>query len=330
MFVTGGTGFLGKALARRFLQLGHDVTVLGRNKEIGSKLEREGIRFVAGDLEDAKLMEELIENQDYVFHCGALSSPWGKFQRFYQANVIGTKNVIAGCERHQVRRLIHVSTPSLYFYHNNRLDVKEGDSLPQKFINHYAHTKYLAEIEIDRAFSRGLPVITIRPRAIFGPEDTTIIPRLIEVNKKRFIPLVDGGRARIDLTYVENVVDALLLCMESPEHTIGKKYNITNGENVVFRDVLQQLFTYMDAPMKTKEISFKKAMKLAGLFEWVSTYLLLGKEPLLTKYTVSVLGNSQTLDIEAAKCDLGYTPKVGIEEGIATFVEWWKKNDEEN
>ncbi|MBP1915721.1 nucleoside-diphosphate-sugar epimerase [Lederbergia galactosidilyticus] len=327
MFITGGTGFLGKALARRLVKLGYEVTVLGRNEEVGRRLRGEEIHFASGKLEDAERLEALIHNHDYVFHCGALSSPWGKYEEFYQANVLGTKNVIAACEKHQVKRLIHVSTPSIYFYYNDRFDVREDDKLPEQFVNHYAHTKYLAEKEIDQAFSHGLPVITIRPRALFGPEDTTIIPRLIQVNQKRFIPLVDSGKAKMDLTYIENVVDALLLCIDSPSTTLGKKYNITNGEQVVFREILQQLFNQMGTPMKAKEISFKRAMKLAGILEWGSKYLLKGKEPLLTKYTVSVLGKSQTLNIEAAKKELGYIPRVNMEEGIRLFVEWWKKNE---
>lgn len=327
VFVTGGTGFLGKALARRLVQLGHDVTILGRNKDIGHRLEEEGIQFIQGNLEDTPVIEEALKNHEYVFHCGALSSPWGKYEDFYKANVEGTINVINACEKHGVKRLVHVSTPSIYFYHNDRLNVRENDPLPKKFVNHYAHTKYLAEQEIDRAYSRGVPVITIRPRALFGPEDTTILPRLIEVNKKRFVPLIDGGRAKMDLTYIENVVDALLLCMDSPETTLGKKYNITNGETVIFREVLERLFQKMGTPMKTKEISFGRAMKLAGILEWTSKYILLGKEPLLTKYTVSVLGKSQTLNIDAAREELGYSPKVSIEEGMVRFVEWWKENE---
>lgn len=133
----------------------------------------------------------------------------------------------------------------------------------------------------------------------------------------------------MDLTFIENVVDALLLCINSPESTLGKKYNITNGETVIFKEVLEKLFAYMDMPMKTKEISYERAMKLAGFLEWVSTYILFGKEPILTKYTVSVLGKSQTLNIDAARRDLGYVPRISIEEGIKIFVEWWKEQNNE-
>ncbi|MBA4537981.1 SDR family NAD(P)-dependent oxidoreductase [Bacillus aquiflavi] len=323
MLVTGGTGFLGKRLARRLNDEGHAVTIIGRNEQIGKLLEKEGIYFYQADLADSGKIENACKKIDYVFHCGALSSPWGKYDEFYQANVLGTINVINACKKENVKRLIHVSTPSLYFYFNDRLDVKENDPLPSKFVNYYAETKYLAEQEIDRAFAKGLPVVTIRPRALFGPEDTTIIPRLIRANEKRFVPLINGGNILMDLTYVDNVVDALLLCIDSPKETLGKKYNITNGETVVFKDVLEKLFSTLQKPLKTKDISYSKVIKLAQFFEWTSKYILFGKEPILTKYSVSVLAKNQTLNIDAARKELGYNPRISIEEGIEQFVEWW-------
>lgn len=328
ILVTGGTGFLGKHLALRLLNLGHDVTVVGRNETIGKELLSVGINFLQIDLADEEKIISAICGQDYVFHCGALSSPWGKYEQFYQANVIGTQNVIKGCKRGSIQRLIHVSTPSLYFYYDERLDVKETDPLPKKFVNHYAKTKFLAEQEIDAFFQEGYPVITIRPRAIFGPGDNAIIPRLIRANQKGMIPLIDQGQHLMDLTYVDNVVDALLLCMTSPESTLGEKYNITNGERVTFKEVIESLFAKLGQQVHWKQMAYKQAFTIASLLEAVSKTILFHKEPILTKYTVSVLSRSQTLNIEKAKRELQYEPRISVQEGINQFVEWWKKNED--
>lgn len=324
ILVTGGTGFLGKKTAYRLKELGHNVSIIGRNEIVGKKMESEGIAFIKCDLSDRTSVLNSCENMDYVFHCGAFSSPWGKYEDFYSSNVTGTKNVIEGCFTHKIKRLIHVSTPSIYFQFDERLDVKEDSSLPKHFVNHYAHTKYLAEIEIDKAFEKGLPVITIRPRAIFGPEDNAIIPRLIKVNHEKFIPLIKNGEVVIDLTYVENVVDALLLCMESPENTLGQKYNITNDERVRLFDILTILFKEIEQPFKYRKINYSFAFQLARFLEWFSNTFRNGKEPLLTQYTVSVLSNSQTLCIEKAKNELGYIPRFTVQDGINEFVKWWK------
>ncbi|MBP3041585.1 NAD(P)-dependent oxidoreductase [Bacillaceae bacterium Marseille-Q3522] len=329
MLVTGATGFLGQKLALRLVQMGHEVTGIGRNKEIGEKLAAKGITFVQAYLENKEQIIHLCKNRDYVFHSGALSSPWGKYNDFYQANVLGTKNVIAGCMTHGVKRLIHVSTPSLYFFYDEKKDVKETDlGAPTKFVNYYAKTKYLAELEIDQAFKEGLPVITIRPRALFGPGDNAILPRLIKVCEKGVFPKIGSGNVEVDITYVENVVDALLLCMTSNNETLGQKYNITNGVRVNLYEMIEKVMGMLGKSVTYKNISFKKAFLIANLLEKGSSIFLGGKEPILTKYTVSVLSQSQTLNIEKAQTELGYNPRVSIDQGIREFVDWWKlKND---
>src|SRR5690625_2410305 len=285
VFITGGTGFLGSALARRLHAMSYEVAVMGRNKKKGSQLELEGIRFIQAEFTDEQAIIQACEGVDYVFHCGALSSPWGKYEAFYEANVVGTENVIKACKIHSVKRLIHVSTPSIYFDTKERLDVKEDDTLPSVFLNHYAETKYLAEQCVDQAFQDGLATITIRPRAIFGPGDTAIIPRLIRANQERFIPLIHQGEAIIDLTYVDNVVDVLILCMDSDDSTLGKKYNISNGERVVLKEVLAKLFQELQMDFRYKHIPYRLAYSIAYLMEKKASLLRSKEEPMLTRYS---------------------------------------------
>ena len=179
--VTGGTGFLGGALARRLRLQGDAVTVLGRNRTAGARLQAENMRFVWADLTDAAAVNAACAEQEVVFHCGATVAPWGRYQDFYATNVSGTQNIIRGCLEHKVARLIYVSIPSLYFAHQDRLNVGEYHPLPAKLVNAYTITKFQAEQAIDRAYRNELPVITLRPRAIFGPGDTTILPRVIHL-----------------------------------------------------------------------------------------------------------------------------------------------------
>lgn len=326
VLITGGTGFLGQALARRLEQSGREVTVFGRNEATGAELESEGIRFVRGWLQDRRAVTEACAGQNVVFHCGALSSPWGRYRDFYESNVTGTKHVIEACRKQGVRRLIHVSTPSLLFRYDEQMDVKEETLLPKRFANHYAKTKFMAEEMVDQAFRDGLPVITIRPRALFGPGDTTIIPRLIEANQRRFIPLINEGKVWMDLTYIENAVDALLLCETAPESCLGRKYHITNGEPVRLSEVLQRLFEKLDLPLRVKPVSFRKAFYAAWVMEWIARGIPWIQEPPFTRYTVSVLGKSQTLNIDRARRELGYTPRISIAEGVDRYVNWYRNH----
>ncbi|MBG9582568.1 3-beta hydroxysteroid dehydrogenase, partial [Bacillus thuringiensis] len=148
--------------------------------------------------------------------------------------------------------------------------------------------------------------------------------RLIKVCEKGALPRIGTENVLVDITYVENVVDALLLCMHSPKHTLGQKYNITNDERINLYEVIENVMKRLDKEVRYKKISCKTAFTLAAILEGISKTILFGKEPILTKYTVSVLSKSQTLSIDKAKEELGYAPKVSIEEGITKFVDWWK------
>jgi nucleoside-diphosphate-sugar epimerase len=269
-------------------------------------------------------MAAACKDQEIVFHCAALPSPWGNFEAFYQANVIGTRNVIRGCEEHKVKRLVHVSTPSLYFGYSSRINVKESDVLPEP-VSNYAATKILAEQELDEAFARGLATIAIRPRALFGPGDTVIFPRLIPRLKSGKLPILGDGENVVDLTYIENVVDALLLCAESPANTLGKKYNISNGEPIKLWGLLKKICDELGFQFPKIKISVPVAHGLATVLEAAYTLIPAHPEPMLTHMAVNMIANSTTLDISAAKNELGYQPKVSVDEGFNRFMKWWKE-----
>ncbi len=328
--ITGGTGFLGRNLANRLQQLDYDVTVLSRNETIGMDLVQKGFRFIRADLRDSGQINQAVAGMDYVFHCGALSTPWGRFPDFFAINVNGTENVINGCLFHGVRRMIHISSPSIYFEYRNKLNVTESDPLPHRMVNDYAKTKYLAEERIDHAFCAGLPVITLRPRALFGPGDTTIFPRLIIANQKSGIPMIDNGGVLMDLTYVENVVESIVLAIDSPPATLGKKYNISNGTPVPFKNLLEKLFSKLGLTLRTRNISFSSAYLGALFMESLYKTFLPKKEPPFTCYSVGTLSKTITLDISAAQRELGYNPKISIDEGLELFVNWWKENNDKH
>lgn len=326
VLVTGATGCLGRHLAIRLLLENYNVLVTGRNQNAGRELEQKGAHFQKAMLEDRESIIDLCHGQNIVFHCGALSSNWGKYEDFYNANVIGTKNVIEGCKKAKAR-LIYVSSPSIYFNFSDALNIKETIPLPRKFVNHYVTTKRLSEKLIDQAHLEGIEVITIRPRGIFGPHDQSIIPRIVRLAKKGRMPLINNGENIIDVTYVENVVDALLLSAKASKACLGKKYNISNNEPVPLKKLLEMLFEKMEMKVSFYHLPYHVAITLAFLMESYSE-LFQRKEPKLTRYSVGILSKSQTLDISAAQKDLGYVPKVSIEDGLECYAKWWKETYE--
>ncbi len=324
--VTGATGFLGGALTRRLHSMGWQVTALGRNPEKLNQLEDDGIQTVRADISKKNEVTASFSDVELVFHCAALPSPWGGFEKFYQANVIGTRNVVQACMEKNVKRLVYVSTPSLYFDYSSRMGVKENDPLPEP-ISHYAHTKRLAEEEVDKGFEQGLAVVSIRPRALFGEGDTVIFPRLIPRLQSGRLPILGDGENVVDLTYIQNVVDALLLCAESPINTLGKTYNITNDEPVKLWKLIERICDELGYPHPSRRISYKTANTAASTLEFLYSLIPYSPEPPLTRVSVSMMANNTTLDISAAKAELGYQPKVSVEEGVQRFLKWWKEKN---
>lgn len=320
--VTGATGFLGKKVVKKLLEQGEDVVAVGRNVSIGQELTAMGAKFKQVDISDKMQVAGLIKNGDYVFHCAALSSPWGKYKEFYNSNVVGTQNMLQESLENGVIRFVHVSTPSVYFDFKDALNIKESDPLPRKPANDYAKTKLMAENEVRKYSEQGLFTTIIRPRAIFGEGDNAIFPRLIKINDKSGIPFFDDGKAICDLTYVDNVVDSMILCRDSPNVLSADIFNITNGEPMEIGSIIERLFQKLDKKVNRLNIPYSIAYSLGGVAEFVSK--ITGKEPSLTKYSVGVLAKSQTLDISKARA-IGYAPKVCVEEGLERVALWWKQ-----
>ena len=326
--VTGATGFLGRATAIRLRDLGWDVQGLGRNAQAGRLLTAEGIAFLQADLRSKQQIEDACAGQDFVIHCAAMSAPWGSYRDFHETNVTGTEHVVAGCLRHGVRRLVHVSTPSVYFNYTDRLQISERTMLPRKPVNAYAATKRIAENVVSDALTRGLDAVILRPRAIFGPGDNSLFPRLLRVNESRGIPIIGGGEAQLDLTYMDNVIDGLVLACTAPNRAAGEIYNLSNGEPVKVIDLLKRLFDLLQLPLRTKPISRPVALAAGRGMEWLYRALPpLGAEPPFTRYTVGLLAFSQTLDISKARTSLGYEPRIRLDEGLRRFADWWRSEN---
>jgi len=322
--VTGSTGGLGLNLVERLVADGYQVDGTGRNSTIGKQVTDMGAAFTPAHLEDKDTLCKLCQNKEVVFHCAGFSSPWGRRDDFVSANITGTSNIVSACLETGVRRLVHISTPSIYFDFKDRFDVSESAILPEKFVNNYAATKRDAENIVMVAASQGLEVVILRPRGIFGPHDTALFPRLIKVAKRGRMPLFNGGNALVDVTYVGNVVDAMVLAASAPNRAIGQAYNITNAEPISVRQLLEKTFKALQLDVSFFTLPYQPALAVAGAMEVIASLLPDRPEPPLTRYSVGVLSKSQTLDISAAKEHLGYRPQVSIEDGIERFSTWWR------
>ena len=318
--VTGATGFLGGYLARELHRRGWDVTATGRSLERGAELEAEGIAFRASALDDRETMLALCEGQEVIFHCGALSSAWGRKEAFWAANVTGTSNIVDGAKAGGAKRLVHVSTPAVYFSFEKRLGVKESDPLPPEPVNLYAASKLAAEEVVRSAVAEGLNAVIIRPRAIFGPGDTAIFPRLLRNIESGRFKIIGDESATLDLTFIDNCVEACILAGTVEGLPSGRVYNITDGEETQLWPLLRHISASLGYDFPTSSISAGKARTAARVMEFFHRNFRPDVEPLLTQYAVGILSGTLTLDISRAREELGYNPSVSTMEGVARFL----------
>ena len=311
ILITGGTGFLGQHLARALLAHGHQVRLMGRDMAPAHALIDAGAQPIVADLRDRAAVIAACSGVDAVYHVGALSAPWGQRADFVAINVGGTAAVVEGCRSHAVRRLIYVSSPSVVFDGRDHHNLTEAAPYPRRFASVYSLTKKLGEDLVNAA--GWCERVIVRPKAIFGPGDRALLPRMIAAARQGRLPQIGAGRNLVDLTYVENVADALVRALDAKAAT-GKTYMITNDEHIALWDVIRSVLQRLGIPSELRRVPLAAALLAAALMECRAA--LTGKEPLLTRYSAAILGRTQTYDISAARRDLGYAPRISVVDGI--------------
>lgn len=314
VLVTGATGFLGGAVARDLVSRGVRVVGCGRDVRSGQALEEDRIAFSAFDLaQDLDRLERLVAGHDSVVHCAALSSPWGRLRDFVAANVTATQNVIQACERGGVKRLVHISSPSVLFAFENRRGLTESEPWTSPPANHYVATKRQAENLVQNAASRGVPAVVLRPKALFGPGDNALLPRALRVAKRGTFPELGDGDPAMDLTWIGDAVDAVRLALEAPPECLGRTYHITSGDPQPRGTVFRTVFEACGLRVRFRRVDLRRALAASSALEAISRTFTLGFwEPPFTRYSIGALGFERTLDIRAARDELGYQPDTSV------------------
>lgn len=314
VLVTGASGFLGGYVVRDLQHHGHEVFASGRNTEALDRVADADHRL-PGDLSSLPARDLPV---DAVIHCAALSTPWGPWRDFFAANVEGAGHVVEFARRNGVRRVVHVSSPSVYAAARDRIDIRESEVDRTNSLNGYIRSKIAAEDLLRNALDAGSisELVIVRPRGLIGVGDPSLVPRLLDVHARIGVPLFDGGDNLIDVTAVENVATALRLALSGGDPA-GGVYNISNGDPRRFRDLLTTLLGLLGEEPRFRPMNRRVAWALASALEGVCSVLPGRPEPPLTRYTLSTIAYSQTLDIERAKTDLGYRPEVSLDDALA-------------
>lgn len=315
--VTGGGGFLGQYVVEQLLADGADVRVLCRGRY--AALDELGVEIARGDLQDTAFVASACEGIDAVFHVAAVPGIWGAWEMFHGVNTIGTQNVIEGCRKHNVRKLVFTSSPSVVFDGGDHMDADESLPYPTTWLSHYPHTKALAEQAVLAANNEQLATCALRPHLIWGPRDTQLVPRLIRRAKSGRLRLVGDGTNLISMAYVENVAAAHLQAakaLEPGSAVAGQAYFVNEPEPVNCGEWINTLLGRAGLPPVTKRISANAAYRIGAVFESVYSLLRISSEPPMTRFLASQLAASHTYRIDKARRDFGYVPIVSVDEGL--------------
>ena len=286
--VTGASGFVGGAAATALSACGHSVIGFGRTPNGWAGEYRQW------DLADGPLTGVAV---DAVVHAAALADDWATPSAARAANVDGTRAVIASFRG---ARFVHISTSSVYDAFTPTVKGVESAPPAVRHLSNYSASKALAE-----TLFQSLDVAILRPHAVYGPGDTTLLPRIVAGIRGSRLVLPNGARVLHTLTHIDNLVDAIALAVQSPARGI---FNVGDDGDVLLSDVLTDLLAKQGrADVTLGSIPYRAAYVVAAALE--ATHKVAGGRPRLTRYAVSQLGLERTLDLSRARELLGYSPR---------------------
>lgn len=320
--VTGGGGFLGKAIVSRLIGGGNEVISFSRGDY--PELRRLGVVVAGGDITDADAVVSAAKGCDVVFHVAAKAGIWGPYKEYYSTNVKGTENVIEACKVHRIRRLIYTSSPSVVFSGGDMEGVDESVPYPETYHAHYPKTKAMAERMVLEANGEELATVALRPHLIWGPGDNHLTPRLIDRGKSGRLVKVGDRPHLVDCIYIDNAAEAHLLAADrlTPGSAIaGKAYFISQGVPVDIGELMDRIIGTAGLSPIRRTVSPGIVYAAGWLMETLYAILGIRKEPPMTRFLAKQLSTAHWFDINAARRDLGYTPSVSIEQGLHRLQE---------
>ncbi|GHH65958.1 NAD-dependent epimerase [Streptosporangium violaceochromogenes] len=291
--VTGASGFVGGAVCRAAVDAGWTVTAFGRRPSV-EPAHVGGAPYVSWDLLRGAPETPAV---DAVIHCAGSVTDWGPAREIWSANVNGTR---AAAATFPGARFVHVSTASVYDPFRPTVMATEETAPVARYVNAYGASKAAAE--------RAVPAraVVLRPHAVYGRGDTTLLPRVLGAVRGRRLVAVGDGRQRVSLTSVDNLVRACLLAAAGPvERGV---FNVTDAEPVVLDDALRAILRERGLDAEPFYLPRALAEPVAAAAETAFRLLGRARPPRLTRYAAGHLAVERTLDITAARDRLGYRP----------------------
>ncbi|WP_434994007.1 NAD-dependent epimerase/dehydratase family protein [Arthrobacter sp. Ld5] len=319
VLVTGASGMLGRAVAEHLVAAGEEVRCLQRRPSGVS-----GAQDVLGPITDAAIVATAVRGCRAVVHLAAKVSFTGAPADFDRTNIDGTRILLDAAAAAGVTDVVHVSSPSVAHDGSSLVGAPAGPADPAHARGDYARTKASAEL---LALARSTPafrVAAIRPHIVWGPGDTQLVERVIDRARHGRLPLLDGGTALIDTTYVDNAASAIVACLRRLDVAQGQALVVTNGEPRPIAELLAGICRAGGVAPPTRSVPGALARGAGSVIE--RAWLRLGRteEPPMTRFLAEQLSTAHWFDQRHTRDVLDWRPAVSVDEGLGRLAAFYR------
>jgi nucleoside-diphosphate-sugar epimerase len=316
-FVTGGSGFVGKHLLKMLHQRGYTVKALARSEQAAKQVRDLGAEVVYGDLLNEQAMTQGMLSCDVVFHVAGQIQMWGSYKAFYENNVVGTERTLVAAQLAGVKRFVQIGASAVIMNKRPTLNVDEEWPVQQPAFSPYIATKSLAEQRVIAANAPEFITSVVRPAWIWGKGDH-LLPTLLKAVRSHQFVWINQGNYPYMTTHVTNVCHGTILAAE--RGVGGQAYFLGDDEIIQFRDWVTKLLATEGVKPGNLSISYPWAWRMAGLMELIWKMTGWQSVPPLTRTTVRLIGQGFTFSDRKARTELGYTPIISRETGLAELA----------
>jgi nucleoside-diphosphate-sugar epimerase len=312
IFVTGASGFVGGAATKKLVGASHVVRAMSRSEKSDAAIRALGAEPVRCDLETVTAAH--VGEAEIVLHCAAFVEQWGPADAWKRFNVDGAARMLKAAREARARRFVHIGTEAALFHGQHLRGVDETYPLAPRSPYPYSSTKAQAEMLALEANAPGFETIVLRPRFIWGPGDTTLLPTIEAMAKAGKFMWVDGGRAMTSTTHIDNLVHAIELALDSGRG--GEAYFILDDGVRSMREMISAMAAARGVSLGNRSVPGWLADALGALFEGAWRALPLKGEPPLTRFGAMIMSRDSVLKDDKARAELGYRPVVSVEDGL--------------
>ncbi|WP_299165649.1 NAD(P)-dependent oxidoreductase [uncultured Arthrobacter sp.] len=316
VLVTGASGMLGGAVASLLVQTGNAVRTFQRRPS-----GVPGAVDVAGELSDRAAVQRAVKGIDAVVHLAAKVSFTGDAADFHRVNVTGTAELLETARRAGVQGFVHVSSPSVAHVGRSLVGVAAEPADPEHARGSYARTKAQAELLALEADDGRMPVAVIRPHIVWGPGDTQLVERVLTRARSGRLPLLAGGTALVDTTYVDNAATAIAAALERLEHVHGVPLVVTNGEPRPIGELLARMCAAGGVPEPRKSVPGWLGRTAGSAVETLWRRSRADSEPPMTRFLAEQLSTAHWFDQRRTRALLDWKPGVSLDDGFARLAQ---------